>query len=988
MTHVLSIAKKELRAYFLSPIALIFIGTFLFVTLFTFFWVEAFYARNIADIRPLFSWLPVLLIFLVGALTMRLWSEEQKLGTLEILLTLPVEIRKLVVGKFLGGLALVALALALTLSVPITVSLMGDLDWGPVAGGYLAALLLASAYLAIGLCISAISENQIIALILTVIVCSVLYVLGTDPVTSLAGVRGSELLKSIGVGARFESIERGVIDLRDVVYYLSITVLFLVLNTVILESKRWSAGARTAPKRTSTKVMVALVAANLVILNLWLAPAGRVRLDLTERGEYSISETTENLIESLEAPLVIRGYFSDKTHPLLDPLIPRIRDLVEEYAALSGGNVKAEFVDPRADQDIEKEANEVYGIKSFPFKVDSRHETAVVNAYFSILVKYGDQHEVLGFNDLIEVQATGMRNIEVKLRNLEYDLTKTIKKVAYGFQTLEAVFADLSEPIKLTVYATPDTLPQNFKDAPQKIETVLKELAARSGGKFTYEIMNPDAPQNQGMREELYKTYGFRPMAASLFSDETFYLHMLLKSGDRYEQLFPSENLSEADLKNEITAAVKRGTPGFLKTVGVMKPLVQPPMQHPQFQQQQPPQDVHRMVGEQLGENYTVKNVELKDGRVPGDVDVLLVVAPENLDEKQVFAIDQYLMRGGSVVVLGGKFQMSPEQMQQQGLAVKKVTTGLEEALASYGVIVEERLVLDPQNEPFPVPVVRDLGGLKVQDIQFVRYPFFVDVRQDGMSEETPATSGLPSVTMNWASPVTVVEPAAAKEGEEAPAREVKVLLRSSDKAWAQSGTEVQPDFQKYPDLGFAVEGERKSYPLAVSIRGKLESAFKDKTNPLFTAEEAPPPGAKEADKNGRTLLSSPESARLVVVGSSSFVNDMVLGLSRQASGDRFTNNLQLVQNLVDWSVADTDLLAIRSRGTFARTLVPMEPSERAMYEYANYGVVVVALGLIVALTVGRRRRLTPMTLDPAPGKRPKSAPPVIQSEPKEVVRS
>src|SRR5688572_15416408 len=154
MNHVLSIAKKELRAYFLSPVALIFLGTFVFVTLFTFLWVETFFSRNIADVRPLFLWLPRLLIFLGAALTMRLWSEEQKLGTLEILLTLPVETHKLVVGKFLAALALVAIALALTFHVPIAVSMMGDLDWGPVFGGYAAALLVAAAYLAVGLFIS------------------------------------------------------------------------------------------------------------------------------------------------------------------------------------------------------------------------------------------------------------------------------------------------------------------------------------------------------------------------------------------------------------------------------------------------------------------------------------------------------------------------------------------------------------------------------------------------------------------------------------------------------------------------------------------------------------------------------------------------------------------------------------------------------------------------------------------------------------------
>ncbi|MBK1701154.1 ABC transporter permease, partial [Thiococcus pfennigii] len=130
MSETLQIARKELTGYFGSPVAYLFIGAFLAAVLFVFFWVETFFARNIADTRPLFDWMPLLLIFLVAALTMRLWSEERRAGTLETLLTLPVSSLKLVLGKFLAAQALVTVALALTLPLPITVALLGPLDWG------------------------------------------------------------------------------------------------------------------------------------------------------------------------------------------------------------------------------------------------------------------------------------------------------------------------------------------------------------------------------------------------------------------------------------------------------------------------------------------------------------------------------------------------------------------------------------------------------------------------------------------------------------------------------------------------------------------------------------------------------------------------------------------------------------------------------------------------------------------------------------------
>ena len=160
MRQALTIMRKELRAYFLSPVALIVLSIFLIASFALFFRVEDnVFIRNLVDVRPLFRSLPILLIFLVSAITMKQWSEEQKMGTMEILLTLPIKTWHLVLGKFLSGWVLCLVALALTLSLPLTVDQLGELDWGPVIGGYIGASLLAAAYLSIGLCVSARTDN-------------------------------------------------------------------------------------------------------------------------------------------------------------------------------------------------------------------------------------------------------------------------------------------------------------------------------------------------------------------------------------------------------------------------------------------------------------------------------------------------------------------------------------------------------------------------------------------------------------------------------------------------------------------------------------------------------------------------------------------------------------------------------------------------------------------------------------------------------------
>ncbi|MGD8908915.1 MAG: Gldg family protein, partial [Chromatiales bacterium] len=433
MKSILRIARKEFSGFFSSPVAFIFLGAFLAVTLFVFFWVETFFARNIADVRPLFEWIPLLLIFLVAAITMRMWSEERRAGTLEFLLTLPVESYQLVVGKFLACLGLVAVALALTLFLPLSVSLLGPLDWGPVVGGYLATIFLAAAYAAIGLFVSARSANQIVSLIITAVVCGFFYLLGSDVLTGLFGNRAAEFLKLLGVGSRFDAITRGVIDLRDIYFYLSLVAVFLALNVFTLEWLRWSGNAINANHRR-WGVVTALFAANFLAVNLWLAPVGWVRADMTQGNIYSISEATRSYLAQLREPMLIRGYFSAQTHPLLAPLVPRLRDLLEEYAVAGEGRVRVEFIDPQQHPELEREANEKYAIKPVPFQFASKYQASVVNSYFNILIRYGDQHEVLGFRDLIEVKAQSETDLDVELRNPEYDITQSIKKVLYAYQ--------------------------------------------------------------------------------------------------------------------------------------------------------------------------------------------------------------------------------------------------------------------------------------------------------------------------------------------------------------------------------------------------------------------------------------------------------------------------------------------------------------------------------------------------------------------------
>ncbi|MCS7061262.1 MAG: Gldg family protein [Anaerolineae bacterium] len=955
MKTILAITRKELAIYFGSPLALIFIGAFLAASLFTFFWVDAFFARGIADMRPLFRWMPVLLIFLVATLTMRQWSEEQRSGTLELLLTLPAQISRLVLGKFLAVVALVALALALTLPLALSVSMLGDLDWGPVIGGYLAALLLASAYAAIGLFSSSRTDNQVVALIMTALIGGALYLIGSGGVTDFVGGNLAEILRGIGTGSRFESIERGVIDLRDLIYYAALTTLFLALTIISLDRKRWSTGPRLANYRRNMNLTGALLAANLIALNIWVAPLQTLRLDLTEQGEFSLSQATRDLLSTLQEPLLIRAYLSEKTHPLLAPLIPRIRDLLTEYRIAGNGRVTAEVVDPARDPDVEAEAGRVYGIQPTPLQVSGRYEASVINAYFDILVRYGDQNTVLGFRDLIEVEGRRDGSVDVRLRNLEYDLTRAIKKVAFGFQSIDSVFASLKEPANLMLIVTPNTLPSVYAEVPSIVEKVAKEVQARAGSKFTYQVIDPDAPNAPLNRAVLRERYQVQPTPVSFFSTETFYLNLLLTIDGQTQALFPEGSFNEATVRTAIESALKRSAGGFLRVVG----LWTPPQTPDPFGQQT--QSTTQLISEQLRREYTVRSVDLTSGQVPPDIDVLMLIGPRNLSERERYAIDQYLMRGGSIVVAAGTYKL---QLQSFGPPMlMPVQDGIADLLEHYGIKIVNGLVMDPQNEPFPNEVNRNVGGLLVREIQALPYPFFVDVRADGMDRSNPIVSQLPAVTLQWASPIEI-DPAKNS------GRKVSALLRSTAQAWLRTDPNIQPDFAAHPEYGFSVEADRKPFTIAVAIQGVFESFYKGKPSPLLAPQPTPQAGSSaeatptpEPGRPASTLESSPETARLVVIGSNEFVNDLILQLSSRLSPERYLNNLQFAQNAVDWSVEDLDLLTIRARGTSTRVLRPLTENQRTAWEVGNYAVALLALVGLGVVWRTRQRGEKPMLL-------------------------
>lgn len=242
MHHTVTIAKRELAGYFATPVAYVFILIFLLLASAFTFYLGGFYERGQADLAPFFNFHPWLYLFLIPAISMRLWAEERKSGSVELLLTQPVTLWQAVLGKFLAAWAFTALALALTFPIWITVNYLGSPDNGVILAAYIGSLLMAGGFLAIGSCMSALTRNQVVAFILAVVVCFAFLLAGFPLVLDAFRAWAPQVLidaiASLSFLTHFESISKGVLDVRDLLYFALTMAFFLIATAIILDVRK------------------------------------------------------------------------------------------------------------------------------------------------------------------------------------------------------------------------------------------------------------------------------------------------------------------------------------------------------------------------------------------------------------------------------------------------------------------------------------------------------------------------------------------------------------------------------------------------------------------------------------------------------------------------------------------------------------------------------------------------------------------------------
>ncbi|MFH1867515.1 MAG: Gldg family protein [Candidatus Omnitrophota bacterium] len=419
MKNIYTIFMREIRAYFNSAIAYIFIIVFLLISGGIF--MAQFFLISDASMRGFFNILPVILCVFLPAITMGLWAEDRKRNTLELLLTFPMRTHELVLGKYLGSLAFFIVSLLATITIPLTIIVLGEPDSGVIVCQYIGTILMGSFFLSLGIFVSGFCKDQIVSFIVSMMACFGFFLLGTSFTAAsidgwIPGI-GFFLRNSLGMAYHFDSFQKGVIDIGDIIYFLIGTVVFLVLNGFWLES-------RLRPRAKIIFTTACLIGVGIfAVVNFIFADLSTGRFDFTELKTHTISSVSREVLLELKAPVLVKLFISppDKMPSGLKMLEREIRDKLDEFKASSKGkfnykvfHLEAANVSKEQEDTIEKSI-EKKGVRPLRVRSIEADEVEVKLIYSAISLAYKERPE-----EIIP------RVLPDNLQNLEYIIMSRI----------------------------------------------------------------------------------------------------------------------------------------------------------------------------------------------------------------------------------------------------------------------------------------------------------------------------------------------------------------------------------------------------------------------------------------------------------------------------------------------------------------------------------------------------------------------------------
>ncbi|HYC78429.1 MAG TPA: Gldg family protein [Planctomycetota bacterium] len=673
-----------------------------------------------------------------------------------------------------------------------------------------------------------------------------------------------------------------------------------------------------------------LVAANVVLLNLLLDRVHGARLDLSEDRIYTLAPETIELLTEPEEPIELFFYFTavDKLHEKLRPVAGLMQDKMKEIAAASGGKVAARLVEwDRADKATQDRALNEFGVKPLAIPMQTAEESTVRNTYFALVVAYGDRFERYEGGQLWRVVPLG-QDVSVELENVEYLVAKSVNKVVRGFHSVGAALAGANLDAKLEFYFSPVAdLPEHLKKAPDHARKVADKLKGDAGGRLTAEFFDPtgDGPEKEALRRGLADEG-----VPSLVLDPTqpsFYSWAKLSVGKRREWITLvtyAEELTESDMRDAVEGTLKQMVPGFLTVVGLAAPGADEDPMARMMGRQQPPQEFGALR-EKLAAEYEVKDVKLDGKPIPREVTVLVVVRPDAVTERAAYEIDQFVMRGGRLVVCADAYRLDMQEfMQSESLALKSVRMGaLRDVLRHWGADVEDGYVLDARSYEFDIPHAVMSGGRRTVEYVKSKLAYMPSIDREAFDRKHPVVAGLNRFFLSAPAPTSIAQ--ALPASGDVPAR-----------PGVPAGVEAATLFSSSPQSTVSTDASEMSLPytapptararsLAVALRGRFPSWFADKPTP-------PPPGRSPTETrpaDGSTLKQSRETT-VTVIGDSDFLSIMMSLFQLPTAEQRA--NLALLRNAIDFGGEERRLAAIRGREVARRPLSELtakSPEER-----------------------------------------------------------
>ena len=425
MKNIKAVFKREFKAYFDSPVAYVFLTAFLVLAGFLTFGVAMFFERRQADLTPFFFWHPWVYLLLVPAATMGVWADERRNGTAELLLTLPVTITEVLVGKFLAAWSFVGIGLALTFPVALTAGYLGSPDWGAVFCGYLGSLLLSGAAVAIGVFASTLSRSSVVGFVVSLALVFLLLIIGFDPVIGAVAAWGvptaiTDSVASCSLLSHFEAMRKGVVDFADIGYYFAMIVFMLAAAKTVTD------GRRGASKGVVGLVLVGAIAASSVVILANLP----LRCDMTAENLYTLSKGSKAVLGQLTEDVTLKYYVSSSSAEMpmaLKTYAQQVGNLLKEYERAGGGRLVVEEYDPKPDSDAEEWAQR-YGVEP-----QTGGNPFGQGIYFGVVAVCGDREETLGVLSP-RTEST-----------LEYDLTRLVTRVAWPERPVVGVMTSLPD---------------------------------------------------------------------------------------------------------------------------------------------------------------------------------------------------------------------------------------------------------------------------------------------------------------------------------------------------------------------------------------------------------------------------------------------------------------------------------------------------------------------------------------------------------------